>query len=310
MKPLAAILGVCGLWGLPASALAEAQLSPIPTAVLNLSATGTLLESKAAEAVLLLDANLSASPSIILLDRLEIAKIMSEQNLGVSGIIDPATAAQAGHILGARLLITGRFLHDGKTYLLMTKIISSETGRVYNETVDFPDLDHLPGSVRILSEKIQKTISAKRALLLAKIETPEERLARWRKTVKAPLPRVSIQVVDCRTDSCAQDTFSTQLRYFLTELGFPVLDPSSPHSPDITITGETASTFTGRRSDIISYRALAITKVQRNSDQKTLLDARIVEPCVALSDAAAKSGALESAAAKLMDQLIPVLAHP
>src|SRR5262252_8187539 len=56
----------------------------------------------------LLNANLSAEPQLITVERAELEKILGEQELGLSGTVSPATAAKVGHLTGAKVLITGR----------------------------------------------------------------------------------------------------------------------------------------------------------------------------------------------------------
>src|ERR1700704_2883087 len=49
----------------------------------------------------LLNANLSAEPRIITVERAELEKVLSEQEVSLSGTVAPDTAAKVGHLTGA-----------------------------------------------------------------------------------------------------------------------------------------------------------------------------------------------------------------
>src|SRR5436190_7219570 len=83
----------------------------------------------------LLNANLSAEPQIITVERAELEKVLGEQELGLSGTVSPDTAAKLGHLTGAKVLVTGRVFKADKELILVAKIIGTETSRVYGELV-------------------------------------------------------------------------------------------------------------------------------------------------------------------------------
>ena len=61
-------------------------------------------------------------------------KILSEQELGASGLVSADTAAKIGSLTGAQVLVTGRLFAVGNQYMVVAKIISTETSRVYGVT--------------------------------------------------------------------------------------------------------------------------------------------------------------------------------
>ena len=64
----------------------------------------------------LINAQLSADPHVITVERAELEKALGEQELGLSGTITPASAAKVGNLTGAKVLITGRvFKADAST---------------------------------------------------------------------------------------------------------------------------------------------------------------------------------------------------
>src|SRR5262245_60796217 len=83
----------------------------------------------------LVNANLSAEPQLITVERAELEKILGEQELGLSGTVSPETAAKVGHLTGAKVLVTGRVFKADKELVMVAKIIGTETSRVYGEIV-------------------------------------------------------------------------------------------------------------------------------------------------------------------------------
>src|SRR5258708_3534740 len=83
----------------------------------------------------LVNANLSAEPKIITVERAELEKVLSEQELGLSGTVSADTAAKVGNLTGAKVLVTGRIFKADKELVIVSKIIGTETSRVYGELV-------------------------------------------------------------------------------------------------------------------------------------------------------------------------------
>src|SRR4051812_13397013 len=55
-----------------------------------------------------LQASLSEAPQLTLLERARIDAVLKEQALGQGGLVDPATAARVGQLLGAQVVVIGR----------------------------------------------------------------------------------------------------------------------------------------------------------------------------------------------------------
>src|SRR5260370_20029209 len=77
----------------------------------------------------LINANLSAEPQIITVERAELEKVLGEQELGLSGTVSPDTAAKVGHLTGSKVLVTGRVFRADKEVLLGAKIFGTQTSR-------------------------------------------------------------------------------------------------------------------------------------------------------------------------------------
>src|SRR5688572_28331368 len=74
----------------------------------------------------LVNANLSAEPQVILVERAELEKALGEQELGLSGTVSSDTAAKVGNLTGAQVLVTGRAFKVEKDLVIVAKIISTE----------------------------------------------------------------------------------------------------------------------------------------------------------------------------------------
>ena len=116
----------------------------------------------------LLNANLSAEPQIITVERAELEKVLGEQELGLSGTVSPDTAAKVGHLTGAKVLVTGRVFKADKELILVAKIIGTETSRVYGELVRAPAAAPIADVSADLAKKIAATVGQKGDTLVAK----------------------------------------------------------------------------------------------------------------------------------------------
>lgn len=284
---------------------------PLTAAVLDFQTSGEKLDKKGSQTAILLNAMLSSSPNLILVERQELEKIFGEQELGLSGTVNTDTAAKVGELTGAKVLITGRLFDVGDKYFLVAKIMSTETSRVYGETATFSDLAALDKAVGELSQKVQGVIEKQGGNLVAKIETPEERLARLKRFVEGKkLPTVSVSVTEQHlTRALVDPAVETEFRLVLQQLGFPVLDPAdTTQEPDVRITGEAFSEFGARRGNLVSAIARVEIKAVRKDDSLLGVD-RQRGVAVDLAENVAAKEALQNAALKLLDRLVPKLAE-
>ncbi len=266
--------------------------------------------STGAEIAVLLNAYLSASPHLMLVERAELGKILSEQELGLSGTINAATAATVGYLTGAKVLVTGRAFQVGPKNFVVARIISTETSRVYGETVTYADAEAFDSACQELAGKISGVIGSKADTLIAKVADPEEQVQRLQKLVEGQtLPSVAIDIPESHFSRTIPDpAVETEMRNVLAKLGFQVIDQKeSTATPDITIKGEAFSEFGARKNNLISTRARVEVRVLRAADKELLLSDRAVAVAVDLSENIAAKEALARAARKLLDRVVPVL---
>ncbi len=295
-----------------ADAQAGTPASPLSAAVLTFQTTGESLSGKGADAATLLNAQLSSVlPDVVLVERQELDKVFGEQELGLSGTVSPETAAKVGALTGAKVLITGRlFGTDGK-YYLATKLIGTETSRVYAETVGFGDLGAMDKATGELATKIAADLKAHADQLVARPEDPTARLENLRKLVAGhgPLPTVSVVITEQHLGRPVIDPAAqTEMKRTFQQLGFEVVEPAaSGRRADIQISGEAFSEAAGRHGNLTSCRSRVEVQAVRSNDGKLLLSDRQTDVAIDPAEHVAGKTALENAAGKLLERLVPAV---
>ena len=290
---------------------AEVAAEPTYTAAVLPFAADKDFDDMGPQAQLLLTAFLSASPSLMMVERAEVDKALSEVELGKSGTVDPETAAKVGHLVGAQVLVTGRIFPIQKELMIVAKIIGVETGRVYGETVSMPLRGSIKDAAQELSDKIAADVAKNGEKLIARGNDKEDVVAKLRPLVegKKNLPTVSV-VIDAMnightdTDTTAQ----TEIAYILQNLGFTIVDPmASNKKADVEVTGNAVSEFAMRKGNLVSAKANVEIKAIRHKDGTMLMTDR--EPTVAVELSPESAGKLAQAkgASALAERLVKAL---
>ena len=107
----------------------------------------------------LLITDLASSSRVRIVDRARIAEVLREQDLIKAGQVDPASAVQIGHLLGAQYAITGGFMTDPSGNALLTsRMIEIETSRIVNPEKVTGKADDVLGMIAQLSVKLAQDI--------------------------------------------------------------------------------------------------------------------------------------------------------
>jgi TolB-like protein len=90
-------------------------------------------------------------------ERAQLQKILKEQQLGMTGMINQDTAAKVGELLGVKLIITGSVIRVGNDYDINTRLINVEDGSILKaEKIRGPVLDVIERMMDSLADTIKK----------------------------------------------------------------------------------------------------------------------------------------------------------
>ncbi len=257
----------------------------------------------------LVNANLSADPQIITVERSELEKILSEQELGLSGSVNPESAAKVGNLTGAKVLVTGRVFPVENNLVLVAKIIGTETSRVYGEVVNGKPGADITDLSAELAKKIASDVTQKGDTLVAKVESRDERVAKIKKALEGKkLPVVSVKISEQHygphiIDPAAQ----TEISVILQQCGFTLVDDNSTNKPTIEISGEAFSAYGMRKGNLISCKSRIEIKARDLETGNILVVDRQTCVGVDIAEQTAAKTALENAADALAERVIPKL---
>ena len=287
------------------------QSAPLPMAVFDFQATDRSLEKKGGEVATLLNARLSILPDVFLVERQEIDKILGEQEAGIAGAITADTAAKVGALVGAKVLVTGRVFESGDKVYVVAKVMSTETGRVYGELATAKDFGSIDPAIEELAGKIAQLTKKQAANLVAKVEEPAARVERLKKLVAGKtLPSVYVSVVEQHLARAVIDpAVQTEMMIVLKEVGFPVVtaEEAAKLTDVVVISGEAFSELGMRRGNLVSCRARVEITVKQTTTKKLLHVDRQTDVAIDIAEHVAAKKALENAALKLLDRIVPQL---
>ena len=257
----------------------------------------------------LVNANLSAEPQIITVERADLEKVLGEQELGLSGTVDPNSAAKIGQLTGAKVLVTGRVFKTDNELIVVAKIIGTETSRVYGELAKGNANASITDLSTDLAKKIAAVVTQKGDTLVAKIETREDRMEQIKKAVQGKkLPVVSVKIGERHFGQPVIDPAAeTELGLILQQCGFKLVDDHSTNAPEVEITGDAFSAFGLRKGNLVSCKARVELKA-RNQKGDVLAVDRQTSVAVDITEQTAAKTALQNAAAELAERLAPKIA--
>jgi len=258
----------------------------------------------------ILFANLAVDPAILLVDREDLDKVLEEQGMNISGIVDSNSAVKVGNIIGAKILVTGSVLKAGSSQYLVAKIIGTETTRVFGASVKGDEKADIGALAEELSGEVAKIILKEGNQLVAKVETRENRIARIKKAIKDKhhLPTLIVTIPEEHVGRRVIDPAAeTEMNLYATECGFNVLDLKSAgeKQADIIIRGEAFSEYAATHGKLISVKARVEVKAIDAKTGKIIATDRQTTVAVDLTEQIAAKTALQQAGALLAERLIP-----
>jgi hypothetical protein len=291
------------------TSLARAGNTTLTVAVFDFESKDEGVRDLGPKVATLVNAQLSADPQLITVERTDLEKVLGEQELGLSGTVSPETAAKVGHLTGAKVLVTGRVFKADKELVVVAKIIGTETSRVYGELVKGTMATPITELSGELAKKIATTVSQKGDTLVAKAENREDRVARLKESLKqSKLPAVSVKIGERHFGQPVIDPAAeTELGLILKQCGFTLVDDNSPKRADIQITGDAFSALGLRKGNLVSCKARVELKAQRRTGEILAVD-RQTSVAVDIAEQTAAKSALQQAAAELAERIAPKLA--
>lgn len=281
-----------------------------PAAIFAFEERGEGVKDLGAKVSDILFASLAADPNLMLVDRQDIRRVLDEAELNLSGAVTPAQAIQVGQLTGAKILITGSIIEADKTLYLVAKIIGTETTRVLGTSVKGKTSDEIGPLAEELARKVGETVAKDSSKLVAKEVKTEDLIAAVKKSLgDAKRPIVTVQVEERHVGQATIDPAAeTELNLFLKECGFEVLDRSaSEKQADIIIKGEGFSEFAMRRGNLVSVKARLEIKAIDLATDKLIATDRQTAVVVDLTEQLAGKAALQEAAARIAERILPKL---
>ncbi len=110
------------------------------------------------------------------LERQLLNKVLDEQNLGLTGLIDASSAAQIGKVLGVEAIVTGTITDIGNMIRINARLISTETAGVFAvASVSIEKDPHIVEMMNRFSAQPARQPNPPPAPPAAEMQTPPER---------------------------------------------------------------------------------------------------------------------------------------
>lgn len=302
-----AVLATAVLSALPSSAQ-QPEIKPavFSVGVLPFSETDDTksLGSSASE---LVGAQLGMSGRLVLIERSQLDAVLSEQGAGLTGAVDPQSAAKLGNLIGAQILVSGRVFKAGKNTYCIAKAISTSTGRSLPAQTQVNGDDWLGAATR-LATALDDSIAKNSSDMAPKSETPEARIERLKKLVEGKtLPKVFIRIPEEHLSRIIPDpAVQTEIEFTLQKIGVTVV--TNETDADVIVAGEAFSERAIQLGTLVSCRARCELTLTKKSAPGTKQVNRITTGAVDIAENTAAKQALQNAGAKLADWVVAELA--
>lgn len=263
-------------------------------------------KSLGASASELVGTQLGMSGNLVLIERSSLDAVLSEQGLGLTGAVDPQSAAKLGNLLGAQILVTGRVFKAGKNTYCIAKAISTATGRSLPAQTQVNGDDWMNAAAKLATE-LDTSIAKNAADMAPKSETAEARIERLRKMVEGKtLPKVFIRIPEEHLSRIIPDpAVQTEIEFTLQKIGVTVV--TNETEAEIVVSGEAFSERAIQLGTLVSCRARCELTLTKKSVPGNKQVNRITTGAVDIAENTAAKQALQNAGAKLADWVVAEL---
>ncbi len=263
-------------------------------------------KSLGASASELVGTQLGMSGNLVLIERSSLDAVLSEQGLGLTGAVDPQSAAKLGNLLGAQILVTGRVFKAGKNTYCIAKAISTATGRSLPAQTQVNGDDWMNAAAKLATE-LDTSIAKNATDMAPKSETAEARIERLRKMVEGKtLPKVFIRIPEEHLSRIIPDpAVQTEIEFTLQKIGVTVV--TNETEAEIVVSGEAFSERAIQLGTLVSCRARCELTLTKKSVPGNKQVNRITTGAVDIAENTAAKQALQNAGAKLADWVVAEL---
>lgn len=262
----------------------------------------------------LVAARLSTEPELVVVERAELEKVLSEHELTLSGNVTPDSAAKIQKLTGAKVLVTGRVFKVDKNTVMVAKVMGTETGRVYGEMVEGGPALSVVELAAQLEKKIAAIVNGKADTLVTKAVSVDERVAKIKqalqgKALPAVVVRISERHVGRRAGAAGDPAAQTTLQMILQQCGFKVVEGTAAETAVIEISGEAFSAFGLQKGNLVTCKARLEIKARDIASGAIRVVDQQTSAGVDVAEQTAGKTALEHAALALAERVAPKLAE-
>ncbi len=282
-----------------------------------------------------MQAELSMSENITLVDRKQLHEALKEVQLGEQGMVSPESAKQLGKIVGAKYFCWGKISKSGDKNMVIVKIIDVETTVTKLAYAQMQDKKDAVEAGKALAANLEKLImnfnadKEKEARVIAEEKAKKEIPA----DLKRPVVTVIIPEMHVRHVNLIDPAGENEIVKKLIDNKFKVIDseytvmmrkdPSNASGifkdkktateyaakkgADVLIYGEAVSELGATVGEFKGCRARVELKAIRTSDGEIILSDSTYAGDTDLSEVIAGKKAIQKASVKLSETIIPVL---
>lgn len=262
--------------------------------------TGSSAEGMGSSMADALAATLSETGNYNLVERGEINKTMEELKLSASGLVSQDSQLKVGHMVGAKIIITGSIFKSAEKSHVVAKIIGVETSQVVACSVSgaVVPIDLLPE----LKIKIDKALVVNLCRLMPKPVDGVAVVEKLRRQIgKVDGTKIYVNIGE-RTMVNIDPAAETEMKKILLALGFSVVESSS--DADYRLLGEGLAENSGNFKGFASAMARLELNLYDKHNHLLATDRQVETIAGSASNIAAKN-ALAQAALVLASRLLP-----